>query len=76
MVNNALAAIVPIAAVNQLPINIVVVDEGGTIKLLATPARNSQSATARLFLLFLYCIDLIFMLFVRTIAKHDKHWFF
>ena len=28
MVNNALAAIVPIAAVNQLSINIVVVDKG------------------------------------------------
>ena len=70
MVNDSFAAIVPIVTVNLLPINIVVVDERGTVKLLATPVRNSQSATARLFLLFLYCIDSMFMLFVRNMTKH------
>ena len=40
---------------------IVVVDKGGTINLLA--------ATVEFFLLFLYCIDSMFVLFVRTIAK-------
>jgi len=53
---------VPIVAVSKLAIN-VVVDKGGTIKLLA--------ATARLLLLFLYCIDSMFILVVRTIAQHD-----
>ena len=53
MVNDALSARVPIVAVNQLPISTVVVGKGGTIKLFASPARNSQSATARLFVLFL-----------------------
>ena len=71
MVSDALSAIVPIVAVNQLPINIAVVDKRDTIKLLASPARNSQSATARLFLLFICCIDSIFMLLVRAIIKHD-----
>ena len=69
MVSDALLVIVLIVAVNQLPINIVV-DKGGTIKLFASPARIRQSATARLFLLFLYCIAYMFMYFVRGIAKH------
>ena len=73
MVNYTVSAIVPIVAVNQLPINFVVVGERGTLKLLATPARNSQSATARLFLLFLYCIDAMVMLFERANPKHDWH---
>ena len=46
MVNDALSTTVPIVAVNQLPINILVVGIGGTIKFLATPDRNCQSATA------------------------------
>ena len=70
MVIDALSAIVLIATVNQFPINSVFVDKGGTIKLSASPARNSQSATARLFLLFIYCTDSMFMFFVRGIAKH------
>ena len=52
MVNAAVSAIV---AVNQSPIKIVVVGRGGTIKLMATPAR----------------IGSMFLLLVRTIAKHD-----
>ena len=48
MVNDALSAIAPIVAVNQLSINIAVIDYGGTIKLLATPTRNSQFVTAML----------------------------
>ena len=63
MVTDALSAIVPVVAVNQLRITIVVVGKGGTIKWLATPARNSQSATAVFFLLFLCCSDSMFMLF-------------
>ena len=51
MVNDAFSAIVPIVAVNQLRTSIVIVDKGGTIKLFASSARNSQSATARLRLL-------------------------
>ena len=70
MVNNALSATVWIVAVNQLLINILV-DKEDTIKLFASPARNNQSATARLFLLFLYGIDSMFVLFVRSIAKPD-----
>ena len=70
MVNDdPLSAIVLIVAVNQFPTNIVV-DKGGTIKLFATPARNSLSLTARLFLLFLHCMDYMFMFFVRGVAKH------
>ena len=71
MVNEPLSDIVPIEAVNQLVINIIAVDKEGTIKLSATPSINSQSSTVRFFLLFLYCIDSMFMLFARTIAKHD-----
>ena len=67
--DDPLSAIVLIVIVNQLPINIVV-DRGGTIKLFASHAKNSQSGTARLFLLFLYCIDIMFMFFVRGITKH------
>ena len=76
MVNDPLSAIVPIVAVNQLPTTSIVFDKGGTLKLLATPARNSQSTTVRLFLLFLYCIDSVFILFVRSIAQHGEHGFF
>ena len=76
MVCDALSGIVPIVAVNQLPINIVVVDKGSSIMFLVTSARYSQSATARLFLLFLYCIDSMFMLFVRGIAKNISMGFF
>ena len=68
MVSDAPSAIGLIVAVYQLPIKIVF-DKGVTIKLFASPARNSQSATARLFLLFLYCIDSMFMFFVRGVAK-------
>ena len=42
MVNDALSTIVLIVAVKQLPINIEV-DKWGTIKLLASLARNSAS---------------------------------
>ena len=76
MINDAVSAIVLIVAVNQLPISMVVVDKKGTIRWLATPARNSQSATARLFVLFVNCIDSMFMLFVRSTAKHDCHGVF
>ena len=69
MVSDALSVMMLIAAVNQLPINIVV-DKGGTIKLFASPARNSQSTIAKVVLLFLYCTDSMFMFFVRGIAKH------
>ena len=83
MVNDALSAIVAFVDVHQLPINIAVVDIGGTIKLLATPGINSQFTpginsqytTTTLFLLLLYCIDSMFILFIRTIAKHDWHVF-
>ena len=68
--DHSLSAIVPIVAVNRLPVNIVVVDKGAAVVLLATPARSSQSATAGLFLLFLYSIDYMFKLFVGSIAKH------
>ena len=56
MVYDALSALVPLVTVNQFSINIAVVGEGGTVKLFASPARNSQSATARLLLIALYRI--------------------
>ena len=62
MVNDALSAIVPIVAANQSPINIVVVGRGGSVRLFASPARNSQSATVRVLLLALYCIESMFTL--------------
>ena len=71
MVNDVLSAIVSIVAVNQLPLNNAVVGKGDTIKLLATPARNCQSATAGLLLLFHYCIDSMLMLFLRTNVKYE-----
>ena len=71
MANDSLSAIV---AVNQLPIKIVVVGNGSTIKSLATHTRNSQSATAMFFLLFTYYSTiLLFILLVRSIAQHDEH---
>ena len=73
MANDALSVIILIVAVKQLPISIVVVDKGGTMKLLAIPARNGQSTTARLFLLFLYCIESMLMLFARSIVQLDEH---
>ena len=69
-VNDAVSAIGPIVAVSQFPISILFVGKGGTMTLLATEARNSQSGTARLLLPFLYFIDSMFMLFVKTTAKH------
>ena len=73
IVNDALSVIFLIVAVRQLPINIVVVDKGDTMKLLAIPARNSQATTVLLLLLFLYCIESMLMLFVRSIAQLDEH---
>ena len=65
MVNDVLSPIVPIVDVNQFPINILGVDKGGTIMLLATFTRNGQSATASLSLLFLNCTDSMFILFAK-----------
>ena len=62
MANDALSAIVPIVAVYQLPINIVVVGKGTFSCFLPPPVRNSHSATARLFLLVLYSIGYMFTL--------------
>ena len=76
MVNDALSSLVPTVVVDQSPVNIAVAGKGSTMKLFATTARNSQSATARLFILFLSCTDSMFMLFVRSIATHDYHGFF
>ena len=75
MVNDALSRLVPTVAVDQSPVNIAVAGKGSSMKLFATTARNSQSATAGMFILFLSCIDSMFMLFVRSIAKHDYHGF-
>ena len=44
--SDVVSAIVPIAAVEQLPINNLVLCEGGANKLLATLARNRHTATA------------------------------
>ena len=53
MVNDALLVIVPIVAVNELPVYILVVGKGDTVMFSATFARNNQCVTARVFLLFL-----------------------
>ena len=62
MVNGALSALVPLVAVDQLPFNIVVVGKGVAVTLFASPVRNSQSVTAGLLLLVLYCIESVFTL--------------